>query len=119
MRRFANLLAFTAALLVGGTMITGTADAQVAGGYYVAVPAAQPAKLTLMTRSTPWTLRGDAYHAARAPERDAVLCQLVAKDAGALSAFSVAGRAYDADELARCNARARGAAAGAAAVAAR
>ena len=118
MRHFGHLLSFAAALLVGGTVIAGTAHAQAPAGYYVAVPAVQPARPTLMTRATPWALRGNAYVAARAPERDAVLCALVASNTGALESFSVAGRAYDADALARCNAHARGGAA-AASVAAR
>jgi hypothetical protein len=116
MRHLRQLLTLTAAALVGSTLIAGTARAQTPG-YYVAVPAAQPAKPTLMTRETPWSLRGNAYVAARAPERDAVLCQLVAKKTGALAAFTVAGNAYDADQLAKCNAVAKGGAASTAVVA--
>ncbi|MDB5695399.1 MAG: hypothetical protein JWN21_942 [Sphingomonas bacterium] len=98
-----QVLAFAAAILVGSTMIAATADAQTPGGYYVATPAAQPAKSTLVTRSTAWSLRGADYVAARAPERDAVLCQLIARKTGQLSGFTVAGKAYDADQLAKCN----------------
>ena len=100
MRKF---ITFLAAALVGSTMIAATATAQTRGGYYVATPAAQPAKSTLITRSTPWSLEGNAYVAARAPERDAVLCQLVARKTGELSSFTVGGKAYDADQLAKCN----------------
>lgn len=115
-----QVLALAAAVLVGSTMIAGTADAQSSNtpaGYYVAVPAAQPAKSTLMTRETPWSLRGNAYVAARAPERDTVLCQLVVKKTGALASFTVAGKAYEADQLAKCNAVAKGDAAPTAVVA--
>lgn len=121
MRRSGHILAFVAAALVGTTTIAGTAHAQgqTPSGYYVATPAAAPAKTTLVTNSTPWQRQGNAYVAARAPERDAVLCDLVARSTGALSAFTVAGRAYDADALAKCNAHARGGAAAAATVAAR
>ena len=108
MRQFGQLLALTAATLVAGTMVAGTAHAQAPGGYYVAVPAAAPAKPSMMINATPWRLQGNAYVAARAPERDAVLCDLVARNTGALSSFTVAGRAYDADALAKCNAHARG-----------
>ena len=110
MRRSGHILAFIAATLVGATTIAGTAHAQV-GGYYVATPAAAPARTTLMTNATPWQRQGNAYVAARAPERDTVLCDLVARNAGALSAFTVGGRAYDADALAKCNAHAKGGAA--------
>jgi hypothetical protein len=103
-----KIVTLAAAVLVGSTMIAATADAQTPGGYYVAQPAAQPAKTRLMTRSTPWSLQGDRYVAARAPERDGVLCKLVVKQAGALTAFTVGGKAYDAEQLAKCNAYAKG-----------
>ena len=106
MRRSGHIIAFVAATLVGTTTIAGTAHAQ--SGYYVATPAAAPAKSTLVTNSTPWQRQGNAYVAARAPERDTVLCDLVARNTGALSAFTVGGRAYDADALAKCNAHAKG-----------
>ena len=76
-------------------------------GYYVATPAVTPAHASLMTRDTPWRLDGATYVADRAPERAEVLCQLVAGRVGALSGFSVAGAAFDADKLAKCNARAK------------
>ena len=103
-----QVLALAAAVLVGSTMIAATADAQTPGGYYVAQPAAQPVKAKLMTRSTPWSLQGNTYIAARAPERDGVLCKLVVKQAGALSGFTVGGKAFDADQLRKCNAYAEG-----------
>ncbi len=93
--------AFAAALCVA------TAATAQPAGYYVAVPAAPATKPQLMTRATPWHLDGGAYVAARAPERDVVLCQLVARDVGQLQSFSVAGKAIDADALAKCNARAK------------
>lgn len=97
--------AFAAAALA----LAGTAALAAPTGYYVATPAAQPTKTKLITRSTPWALRDGAFvAAARAPERDLILCQLVAKDAGALSSFSAGGQAFDADQLAKCNGSARG-----------
>ena len=110
MRQAFHLLSLAAATLVGTTVIAATAHAQTPGGYYVAVPAAPPSRAALMTHDTPWSLRGNAYVAARAPERAAILCEMVAKSTGALSAFTVGGKAYDADQLARCNAHAKGAA---------
>ena len=75
--------------------------------YYVAVPVTAPAKPQMMTRATPWNLQNGAYVAGRAPERDLVLCQLVARNAGPLQSFAVAGKPFDADTLAACNAKAR------------
>ena len=119
MRNLGHLIMFAAAAVVGSGMIAGTAHAQAPAGYYVAIPAATPARATMVTNSTAWQRQGNAYVAARAPERDAVLCDLVARNTGALASFTVAGRAYDADALAKCNAHARGGAGAAASVTAR
>ena len=101
-----QLVTLVAALLVSGTLIGATtARAETAGGYYHAVPAAHPTKSSFVTRSTAWRLRNGTFVAARAPERDMVLCQLVAQRAGALAGFSAGGKAYDAAALGQCNAR--------------
>lgn len=94
------IIASAAALAATG------ASAQTASIYYVATPAVAPAKDRLMTRSTPWRLVNGNFVAAQAPERPLVLCQLVAKNAGQLSNFSVDGKAFDAAELDKCNAKA-------------
>ena len=119
MRHVHHLLAFGAALVVGSTVI-GATDAQAqTSGYYVAVPVERPTRASLVTRETPWRLSGNAYIAARAPERDAALCDAVARSAGALASFTVAGKGYDADQLAKCNAHAKGGAGGTAVAQAR
>lgn len=109
MTRFANFAVSVAAALVASTALLGatTAHAQ-SGPYYVATPAAAPAKMTLITRSTPWRLQGASFVAAQAPERPAILCQLVADRTGPLASFSVAGKPVDADALAKCNAKVAG-----------
>lgn len=96
----------TAIVASAATLAATGAVAQPAGGYYVATPVAAPAKARLMTRATPWNLQNGSFIAAQAPERDLVLCQLVAKDVGQLSAFSAGGKAFDADALGKCNAKA-------------
>ena len=119
MRHAHQLLTLAAALVVSGTMISTTAHAQTPAGYYVAVPAVQPTRASMMTRATPWALRSNAYVAARAPERDAILCEMVAKNTGALTSFTAGGKAFDADALAKCNAHAKGGLGATEAVAAR
>ena len=74
---------------------------------YVAVPVTPSTKASFITRSTTWHLRDQAYVAGIAPERPAVLCELVVRQIGALASFAVAGKAYDADQLAKCNAKAK------------
>ena len=102
-----RILSIAAALAASIALFGATAGfAQGAGGYYVATPVAAPAKAKLMTRSTPWRLAGGAFVAAKAPERDMVLCQLVAKDVGTLSGFTVDGKPYDPAALDKCNAKA-------------
>jgi hypothetical protein len=97
-----------ASAIIASAALLGAAgvSAQTTGAYYVATPAAQPAKTRLVTRSTPWALQNGAFVASRAPERDTVLCQLMARETGGLSAFSAGGKTYGADELAKCNAKA-------------
>ncbi|WP_375403152.1 hypothetical protein [uncultured Sphingomonas sp.] len=104
MNRLSILAASIAATL---TPVVGVTDAHAQGAYYVAVPEAQAGKANLITRSTPWTLHGDAYVANRAPEREVVLCQLLARNVGKLRSFSAGGTALDGAALEKCNARAK------------
>ncbi len=103
-----RFLSIAAALATSAALLGASAGyAQTAGGYYVATPATASTKTSLVTRSTPWRQAGGAFVAQRAPERDMVLCQLVAKDVGQLSGFSVGGKAYDAASLDACNSKAK------------
>jgi len=98
------------AALVAPVALPAAAQAQAQTGYYVAVPEAQPTRATLVTRNTAWHAQGNALVADRAPERHQILCQLVARSTGPLASFTVRGKAYDADELAACNAKVKPAA---------
>lgn len=102
------MLRAIATAIIASAAVLGAAgvSAQPASGYYVATPAAQSAKARLITRSTAWSLQNGVFVAAKAPERDTVLCQLVARDVGGLTAFSVGGKNYDAAKLDKCNASA-------------
>lgn len=96
-------IALAAATLFG----SAAATAAPAANAYVAVPVAKPAKTSFITRSTVWRLQNDAFVAGQAPERPAVLCELVVRQIGGLSSFSVGGKDYDAEQLAKCNAKAK------------
>jgi hypothetical protein len=102
MKTLSLLAALSSVALAGAP-----AAAQTTTAYYVAVPQAQPTKTAFVTRSAAWRYRGGAFVAAQAPERAQVLCQLVAENAGGLASFTVGGKAYDADALAKCNAKAK------------
>jgi hypothetical protein len=77
------------------------------GAYYQATLATAPAKSAVVTRDTLWRCAGTTCTAPRSGTRDAILCELVAQSAGQLTGFTVAGAAYDADRLAKCNAKAK------------
>ena len=103
------IVALPAALLAAALLTPAAAAAQTPV-YYVATPAAAPAKPSVVTRSTLWRARGPIYVAQRAPDRTAVLCRLLANEAGELASFVVDGKPLDADALAQCNAKVAGSA---------
>jgi len=104
MIRFTALAA--AALTTAALLSPIAADAQGPAGFYVATPVAKPAATNIITNATLWTWQETAFTANHAPERPNILCELVVKRVGALSGFSAGGKAFDADALAKCNARA-------------
>ena len=75
--------------------------------YYVATPSAAPAQDTLITSGTLWKWHEPAFTANKGPQREAIMCQMVAQHAGKLTAFSAGGKAFEPDALAKCNARAK------------
>ena len=95
-----------AAAVAAASLSTAGAYAQAPGGYYVATPAAKPTKTSFLTRETQWKWADGAFVAKKSPERDIILCSLVAQRAGKLTAFTVNGTAMAADALEKCNARA-------------
>src|SRR6201747_1099626 len=95
-----RIIAFIGALALTTVLGSTIAFAQPQGsGYYAATPVEAPAKNSIITRDTMWKFRDGAFTASKAPERDLVLCQLVAQRVGKLTSFS-------ADSLAKCNAKA-------------
>jgi hypothetical protein len=104
MTRFQTVAAMAAAMLA---LAPATGLAQ-SGGYYAATPVAAPAKASLVTRETLWKCAGGTCTAAaKANARDAIVCELVAREVGKLSGFRANGADFDADALAKCNAKAR------------
>ena len=72
-----------------------------------AVPvAAQSGKI--VAGETLWTCGAAGCAAAAITSRPAVACAQVVKQIGAVESFAVGDKALDADELAKCNARAKG-----------
>ncbi|UZK64871.1 CC_3452 family protein [Sphingomonas sp. M1-B02] len=81
--------------------------AQTVRGYYAATPVAAPAKSSLVTRSTVWKCGEGVCLAAKANARDTIMCELVVREIGQVSAFRANGTDFDAEALAKCNAKAR------------
>jgi len=104
MTRYLAVAAAAAATLA----LTPTAGfAQTARGYYAATPVTSPEKASLVTRSTIWKCGEGVCVASKANARDNIVCELVAREVGQLSAFRANGADFDADALAKCNAKAR------------
>jgi hypothetical protein len=77
------------------------------GAYYVAKPAAELKKASIITRNTVWKCRDGVCLAPKSADRPAIMCELVAREAGKLELFTVAGAQMDAAALDKCNARAK------------
>lgn len=60
----------------------------------------------IITKGASWNCTAGSCKTASDGSRPMVLCQRLAREAGSLSAFHVDGRAFDAEQLAKCNAKA-------------
>lgn len=76
-------------------------------GYYSATPATAPTKVSMITRSTVWKCDAGVCVAGKADARDTIVCELLVREVGTLTAFRANGSEFDADALAKCNAKAR------------
>lgn len=97
--------AFAAALSVAALAFAAPASAGSAG-YYQASLASPPAKARLVAKGLVWNCDDTQCTASqKSPSRDAIVCSALAKQVGPLTGFAVAGKAFDAEALASCNAR--------------
>ncbi|WP_066799384.1 CC_3452 family protein [Sphingomonas soli] len=105
MNRFLAVAAAAAATLAL-TPATGFAQGA-ARGYYSATPANATAKTKIVSRSTVWKCGEGVCVAAKADARDNIVCELVVKEVGKLTAFRANGADFDAAALEKCNSKAR------------
>ena len=75
--------------------------------YYTAEPAAAPAKSQLVAGELLWRCAGDGCFAGKSDGRPVVDCQAFVRSVGRVKSFAVAGAPLPADQLEKCNARAR------------
>ncbi len=100
-----RILAAAASIAVSTLLLSATAASAEGTGYYSAVPAAQPTKMSFISHGTVWKFRDGSFVTSdRQTYRDVVVCQLVAQRAGKLNSFSVKGAALEAADLDKCNA---------------
>ncbi len=78
-----------------------------AGPHFQAEPVAKPSEVRLALRDTLWRCGDAGCAAAQSGSRPAIVCAVLAREVGALRSFAVKGEALAADELDKCNARAK------------
>ncbi len=98
-----RILSVAAALATSVMLLTATAGHAQSSGYYNATPVTAPTKVSVITSGTLWKCNDGVCVASKSTQRDPIMCQMVVKRVGALSAFSVGGTAFDANALAKCN----------------
>jgi hypothetical protein len=106
MARFftSTLLAFVCAFLALGA---AAGPAMAAGVYYRAELASPPSAGRIIVRDVIWRCDVKGCVAGESNSRAATDCAALARQVGALRSFTVDGRALSAEELEKCNAKAR------------
>lgn len=107
MNRMTSLLtaAATTATLFAATT---TAAFAASGAAYRLVPAtAVTAASTVVVNDTLWKCGAAGCVAQNATSRPAIVCAQAAKKVGKIESFTVRGEAFNAEELAKCNEKAR------------
>lgn len=83
------------------------APAMAAGPHYRAELATPASSDRVVTRDLIWRCGASNCVAGKSNRRPATDCAALAREAGALRSFTVAGRALDVADLEKCNAKAR------------
>lgn len=83
------------------------ASPALAQSYYSAEPEAQPTQARFVARENVWRCDAGACQSARSQARPAIVCATLVREVGRLRSFTVEGRAFAAEQLESCNARAR------------
>lgn len=98
-----------AALATSATLFAGTATNAIANtpGYRLVPEAAFSAANTVVARDVLWKCAGQACVATKASSRPEIVCASAAREIGKISAFSANGKDFTADQLAKCNEKAR------------
>ena len=73
------------------------------GSYYRAELASPAPKAKFVARDVVWSCDGTNCVAGRGTSRPLIICASLAKEAGEVKSFTANGKAFEAEELARCN----------------
>jgi hypothetical protein len=104
MTRFSAAALFLAPLCLFPTASVAANNGQAPFRAELATPSGQP---RLVVRDMVWRCDGGICVAPKGSSRPAVVCAALVREAGALRSFTVDGDALPADQLEKCNARAR------------
>ncbi len=105
-----RLITFAAASLITAGLFGAATNPALAAGSaaYRLVPAAAVASAnTIVVNDVLWKLSGEAYVATKVTSRPAIACAQAARKVGKLASFSAEGQEFSAEELAKCNEKAR------------
>jgi hypothetical protein len=94
-----------ATLLAASLAFVGTAQAQ--SPTYRAVPATAVAQASVIADGVLWRCGSEGCLATNATSRPAIVCAQAVRKVGKLESFSVGTQAFDAEALAKCNAKAK------------
>ena len=94
-------------LVLASLALALTATPAMAAAPTLEASLASPAEGRIITRGGAWNCSDAGCMTRSAESRPMVQCQLLAKEAGTLSRFAVDGVDFDADDLAKCNKKAR------------
>jgi hypothetical protein len=101
-------LSTLAAFATAATLFSATSAFAQNGAAYRLVPAtAVTAASTVIASETLWKCNDAGCTASKATSRPAIVCAQAAKEVGKLTSFTAKGVAFTADELAKCNEKAR------------
>lgn len=98
MVRFANAL-------LASIVLAGTAQAQ--SPTFRAVPATAVTTASVIADGVLWRCGAEGCLATNASSRPAIICAQAVRKVGKLDSFSVGTQAFDAEALAKCNAKAK------------
>ncbi len=105
--KFSPLAALSAIMLSAALIVGPTTPAFANTTGYQLVPEAAAPTDTVVVRDVLWKCAGGACTAKPASSRPEIVCASAARKIGRISAFSANGAPFAADQLEKCNAKAK------------